>query len=153
MTRRDIDKAINSTVEQKFLEKTFHLGDLTGKKGWDCLNSLAVFYKNIGAEFPMEFTDSKGEKWDNKNYPKRWKKNEVDSRVVLKEFLESLGEPIDFNYRQKGDLLLFEPKGLPLFPAIFLGNGNVMMVFKEGVKILPFKLLKRWVKGCRRLTK
>jgi len=135
-------------ISEKFLSKKFFLGDISGLKGWDCLNSLAGFYDSMDCSFPHQFKD-----WDESNYPERWKKNEENCREVLKEFLLTLGDPIDPQYRIMGDLLLFEGRSIPLFPAIFIGNGNVMLIFKNGVKIAPLNHLSKWLVGARRLIK
>jgi hypothetical protein len=122
----------------RFLDAPFALGDMS--KGWDCLNSLAEFYDSMGAEFPRKFGD-----WDESNYVLRWNENEKKSREVFRQFLRSLGKSVDWNYAVAGDLLLFERMDIPIFPGIYMGNGNVLINWgvKKGMKVAPLtELLK-----------
>lgn len=132
----------------KLVDRPYFLGDVSGDKGWDCLDSLACFYEGMGVQFPRKFGD-----WDEKNYPERWKKNPDEGRKVLGDFLRSLGEKIDPKYMVRGDLLIMGGKEIPTFPALYLGNGNVLMVFDKGVKVLPLRFFSKVLIEARRLTR
>jgi hypothetical protein len=129
---------------QKFIDAPFALGDKN--KGWDCLNALDEFYRSIGKDFPTEF---KGINKD--NYAEKFQSG--IGKKLYKEFLLSLGSPINPNYALQGDLFIFDGKEWA-FPGIYHGNGNLTMVFLEGARTVPLKAIKRFYGspvGVRRL--
>ena len=139
------DKTFSASI-QKFVDANYSLGDTS--KGWDCLNSLKEFYNSVGFQFPTEFRG-----YNEQNYAEKWRTQ--DCRPDLSAFLQTLGEKVDLAFMQSGDLLLFEGKEIPMFPGIFMGNGNVLMVIgkEHGLRVLPFKFLKAVLKEVRRLVK
>jgi cell wall-associated NlpC family hydrolase len=130
----------------KFIDRPHAIGDPS--KGWDCLNSLLDFYRECGVSLPDEF-----EGYTEVNYPGRWAKNPKKCRQVLERFVLSLGNPVQPEYLQRGDLLIFKTPQFPSFPAIYTGNGHVFAVFKEGAKQEPLNELVRLARltGVRRL--
>jgi hypothetical protein len=143
---------VNSTVLAKAVEKyrgkRFFLGDPS--RGWDCLNSLLDLYGGMGYIFPKEM-----EGIDGSNYPDIWNKENVRAREVFARFLLSLGDPVEPDFYVRGDLLIFKGAQLGTCPAVFLGNGNIMMLLsaKEGIGIEPFRRYKKWLIAVRRLIK
>lgn len=128
------------------VDKPFFLGDVTGAKGWDCLSSLAAFYSSLGFEFPRQF-----ETWDEKNYAEKWRRDPDEGRKVFARLLRSLGEKIDEKYMRRGDLIIMHGKEIPTFPAVYLGNGNVLMAFDKGMRVLPLRFFHKVDKEVRRL--
>jgi len=128
----------------KFLRGKFALGDKA--KGWDCLNSMAEFFESMGAKFPDRFRD-----WTWANYAERWQRGE--GMEVFRDFLFSLGAPVDINYMGPGDIIIFEKSGI-VSVGLYLGNGNFQAVFNpEGVIRLPLRFYRDAVTGVRRLIK
>jgi len=117
---------------QKFIDAPFALGDTA--KGWDCLNSLAAFYDSIDRPFPRQYKE-----FNELNYAEKWKAGE--GRKELREFLLSLGEPINPNYALEGDLFIFEGEEMT-FPAIYLGRGHLLTVWDKGVKVTALKAIR-----------
>lgn len=134
-----------ANIANKFVDKSFYLGDVTGQKGWDCLNSIAIFYESLNFKFPRKF-----ENWNEFNYAELWKKNEILAKETFKKFLKSLGKEIDRRFILRGDLIIMEGYEMT-FPAIYLGNDIVMMVFDKGVKCLPLHLMRKFIVEVRRL--
>jgi len=151
------DSMIAKAVD-KLIEKPFFLGDLTGVKGYDCLNTIKSFYTELGVILPDEF---EGVTWD--SYAAKWDDDPEEAREVLIRFLRSLGKPVGINYCLRGDLLIIESrnekkysegiikrmldtigkkfpkmvketrkflegKKLLIFPAIYVGNSKILMV-------------------------
>ena len=48
---------------------------------------------------------------------------------------------------------LFAGREILSFPAIYLGNDNLLIVFNKGVKVVPFGFFKKSVVSCPRLVK
>ncbi len=138
-------KFVNKT--NKFLNGKFVLGDRS--KGWDCLNSLAEFFDSMGVSFPRQFKD-----WNEQNYPKRWERGE--GMETFREFLLSLGRPIDLNYLRPGDVIIFEKEyeGKPVVSAgLYLGSNHFQAIHnKLGVIRLPLWFFKSAIIGARRLV-
>ena len=135
---------------QQFIDAPHILGDPS--KGWDCLNILREVYTLLGKSFPTEF-----EGWNAENYAERWKRGE--GKAVYRDFLFSLGQPVEPNYALEGDLFIFD--GVEqLFPGIYLGRGHLLMVFapcdtkqkNRGVKVVPLRFFKEFLIGVRRLN-
>lgn len=142
------DRQFTDTIETLFIkgQTKFCLADRS--KGWDCLNSLHDFFCAAGAEFPKQWKD-----YNEQNYAERWRKDEQTCRQDFKEFLLSLGQKIENPaFAIAGDVMLFEGKRIPIFPAIYLGNGKMIMVFREGVLTLPYNKFKSLLKEVRRLV-
>lgn len=124
-----------SKILKKYIDKPFALGDKN--KGWDCLNILYDFYTSWGKNFPNQYKD-----FDENNYAEKWRSGK--GKEELREFLFSLGEPVDPSYMRDGDLIIFEGKDMT-FGAIYAGRGHVLVVFDSniGVKIIELNLMKR----------
>ena len=137
-------------IVQKFIDAPQIFGDTS--KGWDCLNILREIYTLLGKDFPKEF---KG--WNAENYAERWRHGE--GKDIYREFLLSLGESVNSNYAIHGDLFILEGNQ-QVFPAIYLGNGNLLMVFapcntkqkNRGCKVVPLKFFKKYFIDVRRLS-
>ena len=131
-----------------FLRGKFALGDKA--KGWDCLNSMADFFESMGVKFPDQFRD-----WTWANYAERWQRGE--GMDVLRDFLFSLGEPVDINYVAPGDIIIFEKaidKKNIVSVGLYIGNGNFQAVFNpHGIMRMPIKFFLNAVTGARRLIK
>lgn len=67
---------------QKLIDCKFSLGDVS--RGWDCLNSLKLFYEGCGVTFPTEF-----EGWDWNNYAERWIEDAEIGRQTFFRFKNS----------------------------------------------------------------
>jgi hypothetical protein len=128
----------------KFIDRPHAIGDLS--KGWDCLNSLLDFYRKMNISLPDEF-----EGYTETNYGARWEKDQNKCRLALERFILGLGEKIEVAYTMRGDLLIFKTPQFPAFPAICLGNGHMMIVVKEGAKVVPIHFFDRFLIGARRL--
>lgn len=127
-----------------FLGKPFSLGDRS--KGWDCLNSMKAFFESVRMKFPDEF---KGWTWG--NYAERWKKEM--NFTIFKEFLFSLGEPVERNFILPGDIIIFEKAGY-VSAGIYLGSGNFQAVSNpHGVVRMPLRFFETAITGVRRLKK
>lgn len=138
------DTNISNSVE-KFIGKPHFIGDKT--KGWDCLNYLIDFYRDeFGFDFPKEF-----EGFTEANYPEKWNRNSAQCREALERFLNTLGIKIEPAFLERGDLLVLKTPNFPSFPAIYLGNGNILIVAKEGVHAIPLRFYERYLIGCRRI--
>lgn len=139
-TDTDISKAA-----EKFIGKPHFIGDKT--KGWDCLNYLVDFYRDeLGYDFPKEF-----EGFTESNYAKKWDEASDSCRLTLERFLNTLGNGISPSFLERGDLLIFKTPNFPSFPSIYLGNGNILIVAKEGAHVIPLRFYERYLVGCRRL--
>ena len=142
---RKLARMVDRLVDKKFALGKQGLESVEPDKGLDCLNSLYHIYKHLGFDFPTEW---KG--YNVENYADRW--NKSNCREDFAEFLQTLGREINPNYRLAGDLMLFEGKEIPMFPAIYLGNGKMLMIFKQGVRVVPYKFFNNCLKSCRRLV-
>ncbi len=134
--------------EIKFTEATRKLVDCDyslcdTSKGFGCLTMILQVYREMGYRFPDEWNG-----WTESNFAERWEKG--DGRKEFIEFLNTLGEPVQTNFVRPADLIIFEDG-----PGIYLSGGNVIRIYAgniEGGKVLPFRLLKRFVVGIRRLV-
>jgi len=131
-----------------FLRGKFALGDKI--KGWDCLNSMADFFESMGVKFPDQFRD-----WTWANYGERWQRGE--GMDVFRDFLFSLGEPVDINYVAPGDIIILEKivdKKNIVSAGLYLGSGHFQAVSNpHGVIRLPLGFFKSAITGVRRLIK
>jgi cell wall-associated NlpC family hydrolase len=126
---------------QKFIDAPYSLGDET--RGWDCLNLLRHFFKDIGKELP-EFPKD----WTWENYAERWKNGE--GRKEFKKYLMDMGTEIEPNFMMHGDLLIFEGRQMT-FCGIYLGAGHILSVFDIGCKVIPWAVMKKFLVSARRL--
>ncbi len=131
---------IGCIVDQKF-----SLGDRS--KGFDCLNSILFLYRGLGYEFPTELDG-----WTEENYAKKWDEDIFEGRDVLGRLVHILGKQVEKNYYIKGDLMIFGGNEIKDFPGIFLGNGNVLMVFDKGARVVPYHLFEIVHLETRRLV-
>jgi len=151
------ESAIAKAID-RMIDKPFFLGDLTGERGWDCLNTIKSFYTELGVVLPDEF---EGVTWG--SYAAKWDDDPEIARETLIRFLKSLGRPVGVNYCLRGDLLIIEAretkkhsegvirkaldavakkfpnmvkearkilegKQLLVFPAIYVGGSKIFMV-------------------------
>lgn len=137
------DTEISNAIS-KFIDKPHAIGNPA--RGWDCLNSMLDFYRGLNAGVPESF-----EGYTEQNYPELWEKDSDKCREALERFVQSLGRDVGINFIVRGDLLIFKTTELPAFPAIYLGNGHMMLVIKEGVKVVPLRFFERQLIGARRL--
>ncbi len=115
-------------------------------KGWDCLNSIATFYRELDVKFPDEFED-----WNFNNYGKKALENPTVAHKTFERFVQTLGREIDPNYMQVGDLILIAVKEFGTYAGIFLGNGNAFFMFDKGGRVVPYSMFKPVLKSVRRL--
>jgi len=113
--------------------------------GIDCLGMILKIYRKLGYVFPMEF---KG--FTERNFLEKWRRGE--GRDVLREFIKSLGHPIDVNFAQSSDLFYGEIDKKYIF-GIYLGQDNALVMFDTGGRVLPFTRCKPYISGVRRLIK
>lgn len=111
--------------------------------GIDCLGMIIKIYRKLGYVFPTEF---KG--FTEANFLEKWRRGE--GRDVLREFIASLGNPVDINFSQSGDLFYGEINDNFVF-GIYLGQDNALVMFDTGGKVLPFTRCKPHISGMRRL--
>ena len=138
-------QAIDPLIDAKFCLGGFNLED-----GFDCLSSLLKIYSDLGIKFPESWKD-----YTRENYASRWKENEGRCRNDFAEWLHSLGQPIEnWNMMRPGDLLLFEGAEFTTFPAVYIGSGNLIMVWpkKIGCKTAPLRLMKKYLREVRRIV-
>jgi len=107
---------------------------------------LGHFYESLGISFPRDFEGITEE-----NYADLWKKDQGKAREIFARFLSTLGESIDPAFARRGDLMIFRGKKLPTFPAIYLGNGIIRTVFDQGVRSIPFEMMRPALIEVRRL--
>ncbi len=134
-----------STVEitqklQRFIDGRYALG---GCNGWDCLSIILDFYRDFSVPIPEEFKS-----FTRENYAERWSAGE--GRSELREFLFSLGQPVEKNYALIADLMIFQEESENIFGAVYLGNGHVLCAFPKGIRVVPFRYYERLLIGVRR---
>ena len=172
------DKIIADAVT-KMVDSTYSLGDES--KGWDCLNSLKEFYEACGVKFPREFEDwneaNYAEKWVfdpeigreaffrflqtlgkpvDLNYAVRGDllllKTTVEKEVtdtIPKRVLNRIKETHPFMRRMINNVLA--GRSLLTWPAIYLGNGKIFMIYEKGGRVIPLKFYERFTTEVRRL--
>jgi len=133
-----------ANAASKLVDKSYALGDMS--KGYDCLNYLVSFYSELGVEIPREF---EGETLE--TYPQLWKTNPKKAQQIMAKLFDTFGEEISQDYMARGDLLIFEGKEFAIFPGIYLGNDNVLIVFEEGSHVLPLRFIKKFMTKVRRI--
>lgn len=131
-----------SKAARSLIDAPYALGN--PESGWDCLTMMWTFFDNLDIHLPREFRGYSAE-----NYAERWKSGE--GREELKEYLFSLGEPVEPNYERSGDLLVFDA-GKWVFPGIYLGSGNFLAAYEKGVMCCPYKFFRKSLIGVRRLA-
>lgn len=129
--------------DQKLVDKPYALANLA--QGFDCLNYILEFY---GSKIPKEFKGI-----DAFNYAQLWNNDEIKARVLYKEYLSSLGKPIDRNYALRGDLMFFESPKSPFFAAIYDGCGAIRINLgkKHGVRKIPLAMIQNNLIEVRRI--
>lgn len=171
------DKTIADSMS-KLVDCKFSLGDES--KGWDCLNSLKEFYEGCGVKFPREFEDFNEENYAEKWVydPEIGRQTlfrflttlgkSVDKHYAIRGDLlilkhEMTEKPPTFSHRTLNHLKevhpfmrrvindIFDGKQVLTFPAIYLGNGNIFLIFEKGGKVVPYKFFKKYVVDVRRL--
>jgi len=135
-----------SDSTSKYLGGKYFLGDAS--KGFDCLSLFLDYYRSLGYDFPKEW-----EGVNESNYADLWTHDNQKAIALFEKFFLSLGEPIDPAYFIRDDLLLFKAAELRLFPAIALGNGNMLIANIEGPIVVPFRPYRKYLFAVRRLIK
>ncbi len=127
-----------SEASKDMIDAKYALGDRS--RGFDCLNSILQFYREMGVEFAKDF---KG--WTEDNYASKFANNPDEGRKALIEWIMTLGRDIDTNYFKPGDLMIFKQGEYAPFPAIYLGSSNVLLVTGKdhGSKVFPLKTVKQ----------
>ncbi len=129
---------------QKFIDSQYVIDDPS--KGWDCLNSIATFYREFGIIMPGSFED-----WDWDNYGKKALENPTEAHQAFERFVLTLGREVDPNYMHIGDLLLISVKDFGVYAGIYLGSGNAFFMFDKGGRVVPWSLFRPALKSIRRL--
>lgn len=145
------DKSVKiAEAMQKFVDSQYAVDDPS--KGWDCLNSLATFYRELGVVFPDQF-----EEWTWDNYGKKAIEDPKEAHKAFERFAMTLGEEVNPNYMQKGDLLLVELKTekeyFGIYAGIYVGRGNAFFMFEKGGRIVPWEVFRPALLTVRRLIK
>ncbi len=128
----------------KFVDTQYVIDDPS--KGWDCLNSIATFYREMGVDFPTEF-----EGWTFENYGRRALGDPDKAHKAFEKFVLTLGKEIDPNYMKMGDLLLIAVKDFGVYAGIFCGNGNAFFMFDKGGRVVPLSFFRPSLRSVRRL--
>lgn len=141
----NFDTKIADIVSQ-FIDKPYAIDNK--KEGFDCLNTLMTFYTSLGVKIPTEF-----EGWTLENYGKRALEDATFAHQMFEKYVKTLGEEISPHFKMRGDLLLFKVKDLGTYAGIYLGNGNVLLVFDKGVRVCPVAPFIEHIVSVRRLLK
>ncbi len=141
----EYDTRVGDSI-QKFIDCKYALGNVS--EGYDCVNSLLEFYSAMGVELPREF-----EGWTSENYGERALKNPGAGHKEWAKYLLTLGHEVDKNYVARGDLILFAAENVDICAGIYLGNGNVFIMFALGGRVCPYSVFERkdYIKQVRRL--
>jgi hypothetical protein len=172
------DKIIAEAIT-KLVDSPYFLGDES--KGWDCLNSLKEFYEDCGFAFPRRFEDWEQGNYRDKwvfdpevgrevfyrflktlgkqvdlNYAVRGDllllKTKVERPVtetLKRRVLNRIKETHPFMHRFINNVLA--GRSLLTWPAIYIGNGKIFMIFEKGGKIIPLKPYEHFIEEVRRL--
>ena len=115
--------------------------------GWDCLNFLVSFFRELGAIIPDEF-----EGWTLENYGGRALKDPTESHKTFERFVQTLGVVVEDRHPKRGDLVLFNVEDTGIYAGVYLGNGNAFIIFDKGGRMIPFNVFKPHVYQIRRLV-
>jgi hypothetical protein len=150
-------------------------------RGWDCLNSLRDFYRDCGFPFPEEYKGwnwvNYAEKWMDdpeegrivfmellrslgrevgRNYAIRGDlliiKSQPPKMTLGRATLDILKAIVEnYPFMRKIVNRTLEGRQLLSFPAIYLGNGHILLVCEKGVKTFPLKFFRSADIEVRRL--
>lgn len=119
-----------SNAISKMIDKQYALANTS--KGYDCMNSMLLFYESLGATFPDEFEGIK-----RTDYARHFIKDEVGTREVQSRFLRQVGQRVEWWELLPGDLLLYTEQGTgAAVAAIYLSNGDVVVASTMGVRVV-----------------
>lgn len=141
------DTQIANHADQ-FVDARYALGDPA--RGWDCLNTFLTFFRGLGVTFPNEYRG-----WTEENYVERYKKDRVEGVTVLIDFIREHSQPIDQAWIKGGDILIFrDHTNAHPYYGLYFGNGNVFIVTgKDGLKVFPLSMLRRYMIEARRIKR
>lgn len=121
-----------SPVAARMIETPYRLGQMKPKGGFDCFSFVYWFYRELGVELPEKYGS-----YTVKNYADRFRENPDAAKRAMWRWLSELGEKVDPSYAHPGDFLIMQMPAGP-FPAVELGNGNVLALDERiGVYVAP----------------
>jgi hypothetical protein len=106
-----------------YIGKPFREGAY-GPDAYDCAGLVYAFLRDSGKQVPDTFGC-----WNTDNYYTLARGNKIREKAILRDWLESLGEPV--KNRLAGDLLLVRGLDDSLFSAIYMGNCRGITVIRE----------------------
>lgn len=119
-----------------FVGKQYILGQM------DCFILIYQYLKKLNISLPNSFNGQ-----TINSYPELYKKNKLEAKIVMIDFISSLLEEIKPQFSKAGDILLLKYRGNE-FLGINLGNGMIMTAVPEfGVTISSrslYQSLKAW---------
>lgn len=119
---------------QKLIDSNYAIDNPV--RGWDCLNSLMTFYRELGVKFPEEF-----EGWTLENYGRRALADPEAAHEQFEKFALTLGREINPSYLIAGDLLLIKLQDDRIYAGVYLGNGSAFFMFNVGGRVVPWPSL------------
>ncbi len=133
-------------IMEQFLGKPFAHNGGSGKPGYDCMGLIYAYLIEMG--IPDVPTSFQGITLD--NYTDFYLADRAAANDLLLEFFDLLGEPVVSDHPLAGDLCVVRHEDGNLYPGIYAGNRNMMVVASDelGVCILP--LGKREIVKIRR---
>jgi cell wall-associated NlpC family hydrolase len=128
-----------------FLDVPYRLG-AWGPTGYDCLSFVYCFFWEMGIELPKRFG-----RYTLANYAREFKRDPEGAKSAMEKWLSSLGEKVNPNFMQPGDLALFYGE---LCVLVYMGRGNFIGVHApRGVTVAPRESLRSEVKEVRRICR
>ena len=110
-------------ITRKYLGKSFD--------ECNCLQLLYNIYKKMGFEVSDKYKN-----YDLKTYVKYWEENPEQATKDMIELFKTYGKKVDIRFLKRGDAIIVEYKCIK-FPAIYIGDNNIMSVSKElGVRVV-----------------
>jgi cell wall-associated NlpC family hydrolase len=131
-------------IMEQFIGKPYAVNG-RGGDGYDCIGLVRAYLLELGCAFPDGY---KGITLD--NYTDFYLADRAAANDLLLEFFDLLGEPVVSDHPLAGDLCVVRHEDGNLYPGIYAGNRNMMVVASDelGVCILP--LGKREIVKIRR---
>ena len=123
-------------ISREMFEAPYALGGMDKREGFDCISYLYFFYRELGAEIPEEEGG-----FDVQNYAEKYQENPGKAKRALLRYILKIGEPVQIEFMQAGDLAIFRKDG-EVTTAIFLGSGKFLSCDERaGVIIIPRRSL------------
>ena len=118
-------------IMERFNWKPFaHNG--SGRDGFDCMGLITAYLRELEYDLPQSFQGITLE-----NYTDFYLGDRQAAHAILLEFMDHYGEAVDVGSQIAGDLIVVKNDQDLLFPAIYAGNGNIMMVAQDvGVRVI-----------------